>query len=96
MADRSADLFDGQISELTVQPHLQKYFCFRLTQISNISLTVPSHRGALARSSRTRGGMRWTLIALQDDRRLRWTAKSCGPDASTPASSLRKRIRRRR
>jgi hypothetical protein len=58
------DLPDGQISEFPVQPLLQKYSSSALTQISNISLTVPSHRGALARSSRTRGGMRWTLIAL--------------------------------
>jgi hypothetical protein len=31
-----------------VQPPLQKNFASPLTQISNISLTVPSHRGALA------------------------------------------------
>jgi hypothetical protein len=31
-----------------VQPLLQKYFASPQTQISNISLTVPSHRGALA------------------------------------------------
>ena len=94
-------------------------------------LTVPSHRGALARSSRTRGGMRWTRqrwardgiagrvsrerspSALTSDafrlsqnfgglalkaRRSLWrrrvlrTAKSCGPDAPTLASSLRRRI----
>ena len=30
-----------------VQRHLQKYFCFILTQISSLSRTVPSHRGAL-------------------------------------------------
>jgi hypothetical protein len=39
---------DGQISELPVQPHLQKYSCFRPTQIKSISIDVPSHRGALA------------------------------------------------
>jgi hypothetical protein len=53
---------------MAVQPPWQKYLASPQTQISNISLTVPSHRGALARSSRTRGGMRWTLMA-QDDRR---------------------------
>src|SRR5713101_2885591 len=31
---------DGQISEWAVQPHLQKYFCSRLTQITSISITV--------------------------------------------------------
>jgi hypothetical protein len=33
--------------QIPVQPHLQKYFCFILTQISSLSRTVPSHRGAL-------------------------------------------------
>ena len=48
-----SDVPDGQISwcfaKLPVQPRLQKYFCFRLTQITSISLTVSSHRGAIAR-----------------------------------------------
>ena len=30
-----------------VQSHLQKYFCFRLTQISSLSRAVLTHRGAL-------------------------------------------------
>jgi hypothetical protein len=34
---------DGQISEPAVQPHLQKYFRFHLTQIKSISLTVLLH-----------------------------------------------------
>jgi hypothetical protein len=64
---------------------------------------VPS-RG-VSRSSRTRGGMRWTRQRRArggmagrasrpvsdrrraDERRFSRTAKSCGPDASTPASS---------
>src|ERR1700737_4430016 len=29
-----------------VQSHLQKYFCFCLTQITSISPAIPSHRGA--------------------------------------------------
>ena len=48
-----SDVPDGQISwcfaKLPVQPDLQKYFRFRLTQITSISLTVSSHRGAIAR-----------------------------------------------
>jgi hypothetical protein len=40
------------------------------------------------RSSRPRGGMRWTLMALRTNA-LKRTAKSCGPDAPTLASSLR-------
>jgi hypothetical protein len=37
---------DGQISDLPVQPHLQKYSCSRLPQIKSISITVSSHTGA--------------------------------------------------
>jgi len=33
---------------LAVQSCLQKYFCFRLTQIKSISLAVPPHRGRIA------------------------------------------------
>jgi len=41
---------DGQISHLPVQPHLQKYFRSRLTQITSISLTVSFHtEGRIAR-----------------------------------------------
>jgi hypothetical protein len=34
---------DGQISGSPVQPHLQKYFCFRLTQITSASPAIPAH-----------------------------------------------------
>ena len=68
---------------------------------------IPSHQRGVSRSSRTRGGMRWTRQRLArkgiagqverfvsdqqhaDERRLQRTAKSCGPDAPTLASSLR-------
>src|SRR6266849_9701929 len=59
-ADRPTDLPDGLFCKSPVQPHLQKYFRSRLTQITSISLTVSFHRGADRASSRTRGGMRWT------------------------------------
>jgi hypothetical protein len=36
------DLPGGQISELAVQPPLQKYSASRLTQIKSISLAIPS------------------------------------------------------
>src|SRR5258708_399933 len=64
---------DGQISHLPVQPHLQKYFPSRLTQITSISLTVSFHRGADRASSRTRDGMRWTRErkACNSNRRAR-------------------------
>src|SRR5207237_5316338 len=39
-------------------------------------------------SSRTLGEMRWTLWLSQDERCLRRTAKPCGPDAPTLASSF--------
>jgi hypothetical protein len=70
-----------------VQSCSQKYFPSRPTQITSIS--PPSHptlRG-VSRSSRTRGGMRWTQAALLTRAFCMRTAKSCGPDASTPASS---------
>jgi hypothetical protein len=35
-------------------------------------------------------------LALQDEKRVKRTAKSCGPDAPTLASSVRRRLRRRR
>jgi hypothetical protein len=34
---------DGQISDFAVQPPLKKYFCFSETQISAISVAIPSH-----------------------------------------------------
>ena len=43
-----------------VQSRLQKFCCSRLTQISCISPAVSSPRRGVSRSSRTRGGMRWT------------------------------------
>jgi len=55
---------DGQITSCfpkwRVQPLLQKYFCFRPRQISSLIRTVSSHSRGVSRSSRTRGGMRWT------------------------------------
>jgi hypothetical protein len=45
--------------QIPVQPLLQKYFSSRLTQITPLIRAVLPHRGAL-RTSRTRGGMRWT------------------------------------
>jgi hypothetical protein len=52
---------DGQITGFLVQPLSQKYFCFRLTQITSHIFAVSSHLRGGSRSSRTRGGMRWTL-----------------------------------
>jgi hypothetical protein len=38
---------DGQISEFAVQPLSQKYFAFRVGQITSTTPAVLSHRGAL-------------------------------------------------
>ena len=54
-ADGSADLPDGLCGRSAVQPHFQKYFRSRLTQIKSISLVVPSLWRGVSRSSRTLG-----------------------------------------
>src|ERR1700737_440454 len=52
------DLPDGQISDLAVQPPLQKYSASPVGQIISIASPVsPDERGG-SRSSRTRGGRR--------------------------------------
>ena len=64
--DKVSLLCDGkefQSSDLHVQPLFQKYFRSLLTQITCISLAVSLLRRGGSRSSRTRGGMRWTLMA---------------------------------
>jgi hypothetical protein len=43
-----------------VQSLFQKYSASRFTQIKSISLAVSPHERGVSRSSRTRGGMRWT------------------------------------
>ena len=47
-----------------------------------------SLEGRLAIVTDVEHGMRWTLPARNDEARLRRTAKSCGPDAPTLASSF--------
>jgi hypothetical protein len=59
-----ADLPDGQFPGLPVQPPLQKYFLFSSDPNHRLILDVPSHLRGGSRSSRTRDGMRWTLVAL--------------------------------
>jgi hypothetical protein len=88
----SYGLPDGQISAWPVQSRPQKYSCSRQTQITFITLAVPAHRGAF----RDRHG-RWAGDAVdangaEDEGADLRTAKSCGPDASTPASSRRKQV----
>jgi hypothetical protein len=60
----TVDLFNRINLMLAVQPHFQKYSPSRLTQIKSTTLAVSSHSRGVSRSSRTRGGMRWTRAAL--------------------------------
>ncbi len=80
---------DGQIShpfvQAAVKPPSKKYFCFTESKIILYSLPSRPTEGRCATSS-TRGGMRWTPRA-RGRTCLTRTAKSCGPGASTPASS---------
>src|SRR5258706_6479357 len=55
-----ADLPDGQISELPVQPPLQKYSASRLPQITFTTRAVPSPRRGVGHRHERWGGMRWT------------------------------------
>jgi hypothetical protein len=59
-----ANLPDGQISDLPVQPFSQKYFASRFNQISFLIPAIPSHTEGRCAASRTRVGMRWTLTVL--------------------------------
>src|ERR1700676_4133923 len=54
------DLPDRLFGGSSVQPALQKFSGSRLTQITSITLAVLPHSRGVSRSSRTRGGMRWT------------------------------------
>ena len=70
-----------------VQSRLEKYCASRLTQITFISpLSCPSERGVGHRHERW-DGMRWTQGVLKTKALFLRTEKSCGPDASTLASS---------
>src|SRR6204780_5502278 len=74
-----------------VQSSSQKYSGSLLTQITCISLAIPAHtQGAFRDRHGRRVGMRWTWVALLTRALTSRTAKSCGPDAPTLASSWRK------
>jgi hypothetical protein len=91
---------DGQISrhpQNPVHPLPQKYSACAVGQITATSLRRPApERGAYAQSPRTLGaGCDGRVGVARRAMRMR-TAKSCGPDAPTLASSRRKQFRRRR
>src|ERR1700687_5986180 len=87
------DLPGGQITDFPVQPHLQKYFASRVGQITSRTPAVQSHRGALRNVINAERDAVDAGTAGDEQRRPR-TVKSCGPDASTPASSLARRSAR--
>ncbi len=78
-----------------VESLLQKYFASRPTQIRSMFRAVPSHKGRCA-MSRTLGRDAVDAGGAVDDGAFSRTAKSCGPDAPTLASSSRKQFRGRR
>jgi hypothetical protein len=82
---------------LPVQSSPKKYFASRFPQITSISPAILFPlEGRFAIVTDVGSGMRWTQMHLEDDGCSLRTAKSCGPDAPTLASSWRMMIRRRR
>ena len=78
-----------QISESHVQPCLQKYFRSLPTQISCISLAIPAHtQGAFRDRHERRARDAMDAGGAADESAYLRTAKSCGPDAPTLASSF--------
>jgi hypothetical protein len=85
---------DGQISHLAVQPRLQKYSASPPTQINSRTFAIPSHtegriaivtdagRDAVDAAASGARSARGRMMLMR-------TAKSCGPDAPTLASSRR-------
>jgi hypothetical protein len=79
---------DGQITEGSVQPPLKKYSGFPKEQITCIFSPSRPTEGRLAIVTDAGRDAMDASGALDEQRWMR-TAKSCGPDASTLASSLR-------
>jgi hypothetical protein len=77
---------DGQITESCPAPFAKK-FRFALTPNQHyIPRRLVPQRGARAIVTDA-GRDAVDIDGAEDDRRLRWTAKSCGPDAPTLESS---------
>jgi hypothetical protein len=89
LSDGLFDLPDGQITEFPVQSHLQKYSASPQTQIKFISPLSRPTEGRLAIVTDA-GRDAVDADGAFDEWRLMWTAKACGPDAPTLASSSRK------
>ena len=89
---RSRILPDRQISDLPVQPSSQKYFHSLLTQITcYISRHPGPHQGAFRDRHERRARDAMDAGGAADESAYLRTAKSCGPDAPTLASSCRRR-----
>ncbi len=89
----------GRLAGPRVQPCFQKYLSFHLSQITGLSRAIPFPiEGRFAIVTDVGFGMRWTRqrrrtpMACGRAMRRR-TAKSCGPDAPTLASSERQCFR---
>ena len=57
---QARDLPDGLHSEFDVQSSREKYSAFPVAKISTTTRAVSPPTRGVSRSSRTRGGMRWT------------------------------------
>jgi hypothetical protein len=80
-----SDLPDGLSAKKPVQSHLRKYFASRVGQITSTTPAVSSLRGALAIVTDA-GRDAVDADSALDESCLRWTTKSCGPDAPTLVS----------
>jgi hypothetical protein len=79
---------DGQITGKPVHPSSQKYCAVAVGQIKSITRPVSSHQEGRLAIATNAGRDAMDADVLLDEQRVTRTAKSCGPDASTLASSL--------
>src|SRR6202051_1464238 len=80
----------GQMALSPVQPPLQKYSRSLLAQITPTSPAIPAHtQGAFRDRHERRAGDAMDAGCAADESAILRTAKSCGPDAPTLASSSR-------
>src|SRR6202166_2165617 len=73
---------------LAVQPFSQKYSGVLFTQITSTSTSSRPHKRGVSRSSRTLRRDAVDAGSATDESAYLRTAKSCGPDAPTLASSF--------